>query len=141
MDKIGLLVADIYECAGLFRKQGEFTAGKAGQTQARWQVLSVASGGNFTVPQIARRLGITRQSVQRIVNDLFADNLISLKTNPDHQTSPIVMLLPDGEKTLKKITESAQAYHKELQASIGETDLERLSAVLQKVNMKLKEMG
>ena len=70
---VPLIVADIYEIAGRFRDQGEAIARTVGQTQARWQVLSAASGRPHTVPQIARVLGVTRQNVQRIADLLVEE--------------------------------------------------------------------
>ena len=54
MDAFALLVADVYDAAGVLRRLGEQTAATEGQTQARWQVLSVISDGDWTVP-MARR--------------------------------------------------------------------------------------
>jgi hypothetical protein len=39
------------------------------RTQARWQLLSVMSAGDWTVPMAADRLGTSRQAVQRIANE------------------------------------------------------------------------
>ncbi len=39
-----LIVADIFELAGRFHFDGETIAATVGQTQARWQVMSAASG-------------------------------------------------------------------------------------------------
>ncbi|GHB99248.1 hypothetical protein GCM10010397_84400 [Streptomyces spinoverrucosus] len=69
-DEIALLVADVFEAAGALRRLGEHTAQAEGLTQARWQVLSVVSETALTVPQAARRLGVSRQNVQRVANDL-----------------------------------------------------------------------
>ena len=40
---MALLVADVYEAAGVLRKSGEAVAATEGQTQARWQLLSAVS--------------------------------------------------------------------------------------------------
>jgi hypothetical protein len=60
---------DIYEAAGVFRHVGEAIAGAEGQTEVRWQLLSVSSGRSQTVPQAARRLGLTRQTALAQVCD------------------------------------------------------------------------
>lgn len=65
-DEIARLVADVFELAGLLRRSGEVVAAREGHTQARWQLLSVVSDRALTVPQAARRLGVTRQGVQRV---------------------------------------------------------------------------
>jgi hypothetical protein len=59
---------------------------------ARWHVLSVVSGDACTVPFMARRLGLARQSVQRVVDALADDHLVALQVNPDHARSPLYAL-------------------------------------------------
>ena len=49
-----LLVADVYELAGALRSAGERIAATQGQTQARWQVMSVITDDELPVPRIAR---------------------------------------------------------------------------------------
>lgn len=90
-DEIARLVADVFELAGLLRRSGEVVAAREGHTQARWQLLSVVSDRALTVPQAARRLGVTRQGVQRVANDLVVCGLAELRHNPDHRTSPLLV--------------------------------------------------
>src|SRR5271155_3223584 len=95
MDAFALLVADVYDTAGVLRRQGEQTAGTEGQTQARWQVLSVISDGDWTVPMAADRLGTSRQAVQRIGNELVDEGLAAFDENPRNQRSPFLRLTRD----------------------------------------------
>jgi DNA-binding MarR family transcriptional regulator len=129
-DDIALLVADIYEAAGLFRRAGESIAEGEGQSQARWQVLSVISGRPLTVPQAARRLGITRQGVQRVANDLIEAGLVRLLPNPDHRGSPLLELTAGGRRTLERITERARAFHATLVPSVDAPRLAQTRHVL-----------
>jgi DNA-binding MarR family transcriptional regulator len=125
-DIIPLLIADIYELAGQFRAWGETVAAAAGQSQARWQVLSAASGAALTVPQIARRLGVTRQAVQRVADLLVADGLARLTDNPDHKTSPHLLLTEEGRGVLDRLTQGARGGHETLAAMLHGFDLAAL---------------
>lgn len=93
----------MYELAGVSRRSSEQTAAEHGQTVARWHLMSVLSDQSLTVPSIARRLGLARQSVQRVADDLVADGMVERSDNPDHQRSPIHTLTRLGQKTLQKI--------------------------------------
>jgi DNA-binding MarR family transcriptional regulator len=73
-----------------------------GQTEVRWAVLSVLSGGARTVPQVARRLGVTRQSVQRVANLLAAEGLIESVENPDNARSPLFRLSKRVRRSLPR---------------------------------------
>lgn len=109
--EVSSLVVAVYDTAAALRRLGDAEAGVAGQTQARWQVMNVASDGDWTVPQIARRLGVQRQSVQRLVDRLRDEDLIELAPNPDHATSPLVRLTERGTEVLLKINEVADRWH------------------------------
>jgi DNA-binding MarR family transcriptional regulator len=129
-DQLPLLVADVFEAAGAMRRNGDRLAGIAGQSQARWQVLSVLSQGEWTVPRIARRLGITRQAVQRVVDALRDDGLLRLDANPDHERSPLLRLTGDGIHALETITGHARDWHEDLAAHMSADDLAAARRVL-----------
>ena len=125
------LAADIFEAAGTLRRQGEMIAAQEGQSQARWQVLHVIGPRPKTVPQIARRLGITRQAVQRVINDLLAQRLVAQVANPDHRTSPLIGLTDDGTATLDRLTARARAYNLAVADALGDCDVNALRRGLQ----------
>src|ERR1700684_1213165 len=104
--QIPVIVGDIYELAGRLREHGEAIAGTVGQTQARWQVMSAASGRPQTVPQIARVLGVTRQNVQRITDLLVEEGAAEYRDNPDHRGSPHLVLTKRGNAALEAITKA-----------------------------------
>jgi DNA-binding MarR family transcriptional regulator len=104
-----LLVADVYELAGLSRRKSEATASAYGQTVARWHVMSVLSEQPLTVPAVARRLGLVRQSVQRVVDELVAEGILERTDNPDHQRSPLHQLSAGGRQTLKQLVAASDA--------------------------------
>jgi DNA-binding MarR family transcriptional regulator len=113
-DAVALLIGDIYECAALLRAEGERTAAAEGQTHARFHALTVIANAPATVPQIARRLGVSRQNLQRIANELQRDGLVEFRTNPDHRTSPLLTVTETGAASLRRINRRADAYHRRL---------------------------
>ena len=124
------LVADVLECAGALRRYGDALTRPLGQTEVRWAVLSVLSGGARTVPQVARRLGVTRQSVQRVANLLVAEGLIESALNPDNARSPLFGLSKRGEEVLAAITRVADPWHRRVGEELSLEDLRRARAVL-----------
>ncbi|MEU6815369.1 MarR family transcriptional regulator [Streptomyces sp. NPDC046860] len=122
-DEAALLVAEVYEAAGALRRLGERTAGTEGLTQARWQVMSAVSEDPLTVPQVARRLGVTRQNVQRVANDLVQLGLAVFTANPDHRGSPRLGLTGSGAGALGRLTERAEVTHRELFGEIPEDEI------------------
>ena len=116
-----LLVADVYELAGVSRGSSEQIASAQGQTVARWHVMSVLSDQAFTVPAIARRLGLTRQSVQRVADELVDEGVVKRSGNPDHQRSPLLALTTEGRETLRKIVIASDADRSQRLARAGVT--------------------
>jgi DNA-binding MarR family transcriptional regulator len=138
MDTFALLVADVYDAAGVLRRQGERTAATEGQTQARWQVLSVISDGQWTVPMAADRLGTSRQAVQRIANELVDEHLAVFNENPRNQRSPFLRLTPDGRTTLAAITRRSRSQHRALLNDLSGLDVDALRVGLQQLSAAIR---
>ena len=136
---VPLVVADIFELAGRFRDIGESIARRVGQTQARWQVMSAASGEPSTVPQIARRLGVTRQGVQRIADLLVTEGWASFERNPDHRASPRLVLSEEGRAALAQISEAAQDMHAALAQQLSQAEIENTHGALRRLIEALDE--
>jgi DNA-binding MarR family transcriptional regulator len=130
---IPIIVADIYELAGRLREHGEAIAATVGQTQARWQVLSAASGHPQTVPQIARTLGVTRQNVQRIADLLVGEGAAEYRANPDHRGSPHLVLTRRGRAAFDALMKAATGYHARIAGKLSPSDVASLQRGLRRL--------
>ncbi|MGK5742714.1 MarR family winged helix-turn-helix transcriptional regulator [Micromonospora sp. URMC 103] len=141
VDMYRLLIADVYELAGESRRSSEELAGEQGQTAARWHVLSVLSDGARTVASAARRLGLARQSVQRVVDNLVTAGLVTLHDNPDHVRAPLVALTEEGRTTLAALLERSDADRRDVVARAGLSlrDLEDARAVVRRLVNALRD--
>ncbi|WP_396642919.1 MarR family winged helix-turn-helix transcriptional regulator [Microbacterium sp.] len=137
------LYSELFEAAGAGRRLGEGIAARAGQTQARWQTLWTIGAGSLTVPQIARRLGVSRQHTLRLTNDLAREGLVELVPNPDHKTSPLIELTPAGRETLAEINTAAAESNRALLRELSEHDVAQLRSLLQRFTaiVKSNEVG
>ena len=107
----------------------EQMARRAGATRASWRVLAAAVGLGRTVPQLARRLGVKRQSVQRLADQLVESGRARYETNPDHRRSPLLKLTESGEAALKTLQRELTDWESDLGAE-HELDLEELETAL-----------
>jgi DNA-binding MarR family transcriptional regulator len=130
-----LLIADVYELAGASRRSSDRVAGEIGQTAARWHVLSAVSDEPHTVPAIARRLGLTRQSVQRVVTELADIGSVTLRDNPAHARSPLVELTGSGRACLDELFARSDARRGQAleRADLSASDLLAARAILRKL--------
>lgn len=136
-----LLIADVYEVAGLSRRLSDRDAAAAGATTAQWHVLSVASDGPVTVPAVARRLGLTRQSVQRVVDELLARGHLRAEVNPGHARSPLLALTGAGHEVLGRLWSASDPARRVLldRAGVDPEDLARTRAVLHRLRDAMRE--
>lgn len=130
---VSSIVAEVYHLSNLFRRWGEIVAGTIGETQSRWQVLSAASDGDKTVAQISRRLGVTRQNVQRVADDLVSGKLAQMVRNPAHRSSPLVQLTPAGRRKFDQLTRVASKFNAQLAEGLDLNDLRSTQIVLTKL--------
>jgi DNA-binding MarR family transcriptional regulator len=93
------VILRVFQANGLLLANGDRVAGEEGLTSARWQVLGAVALANrpLTVPQIARRMGLTRQSVHATVGRLVDTGLVDLLPNADHRRSQLVGLTDRGQ--------------------------------------------
>ncbi|MGW6060611.1 MarR family winged helix-turn-helix transcriptional regulator [Streptomyces sp. NPDC055189] len=128
---------------GAFRLNGQFLSvaddlAKTGDlTAAWWQVLGAVLREPLPVAGIARAMGITRQSVQRIADLLVRRGLAEYVPNPAHRRAKLLRPTDEGLAAVRKIDPGHAAWAARLSDALGEEEfaetvrvLERLSGVL-----------
>jgi DNA-binding MarR family transcriptional regulator len=75
-------------------RQGEFSAGK------RAILRDLAQLGPQTVPQLARARPVSRQFIQKLVNELAAEGYVEFSDNLAHRRSHLVRITSDGQAHL-----------------------------------------
>lgn len=129
------LIADVFELAGRSRRTSDAFARRFGQSAARWHVLSVILEEALPVPRIADRLGVTRQSVQRVVDELAADRLVELVENPEHRRSSLVQITSSGRAVAEELFDSSSEARASMlaRADVSPEELRRASKTLRRL--------
>jgi DNA-binding MarR family transcriptional regulator len=137
------LLAEVYELAGLSRRQSDAEAAIRGSTAARWQTMSTISDTDLTVASIARRLGLPRQAVHRVVDDLITQGHVRKIANPDHQRSELVSLTPEGRTLHRQLHSEANNHRRELlrTAAVSDDELANARDVLRRIVAAFKDTG
>jgi DNA-binding MarR family transcriptional regulator len=137
------LILSTFRANGLLLDAGDLLSADEGLTSARWQVLgAIAVGGRpLTVPQIARRMGLTRQSVHATVNRLVHDGFLELVPNADHRRSPLVRLTKSGSGKYEAIDARQAAWINRFVRGIGIADLDTARRVLDELCQRLEADG
>ncbi|MFZ5893480.1 MAG: MarR family winged helix-turn-helix transcriptional regulator [Myxococcota bacterium] len=129
-DAFSALVVRIFQANGYLLAAGDRLAAPAGQTSARWQVLAAAQDDARSVAEIARLLGLARQSVQRVADLLVSDGLASYRDNPAHQRAKLLELTPHGQQQLELIAEAQAVWANELGERLGAEAITQATAAL-----------
>ena len=113
--------------------------GRTELTRACRGVLrDLARVGPRTVPQLARRRPLSRQTVQVQVNQLVSAGMAELLANPDHARSRLVRLTEAGRAAVVE-TESQEAGLVDALPPVASTEeLERTAAVLRRLRQQLE---
>ncbi|GIW05879.1 MAG: MarR family transcriptional regulator [Dehalococcoidia bacterium] len=90
------LLLALFQLHGEVLHAADAMSADLGLSGARWQVMNVVARRPMTVSQIARRLSLARQSVQRTVDALRTAGVVELRPNPDDRRAPLVTLTPHG---------------------------------------------
>ncbi|MCM6777349.1 MarR family transcriptional regulator [Nocardia sp. CDC159] len=129
-----------------FRLNGQFLgiaeelARPAGLTAAWWQVLGAVLPEPLPVAGIARAMGITRQSVQRIADLLVDKGLAEYRPNPAHRRAKLVAITADGRAAVARITPQHAALSKRLAAELGTAEFARVVDALTTLSAALDRL-
>ena len=88
------LVLETFRLYGALIAAGDRMTAPVGLTAARWQVLSSVAQAPYPAPvaHVAREMGLTRQSVQRLADQLVEAELLAFEANPHHKRAPLVVV-------------------------------------------------
>ena len=91
---------DLFRLNSLLLTAGDRLVAGLGLTSARWQILGaiVSADRPEPVAWLARNLGANRQNVQRIINDLQEEGLVTFEANPHHRRAQLVVLTDKGRQ-------------------------------------------
>lgn len=125
------LVLSVFHLSNVLSASGDRLVADLGLTSARWQVLgTLDAGAPRPVAWLARDLDLSRQNVQRIVNDLERDGFVAFQPNPHHRTAQLVTLTPKGDTVLASAAARAAPWAGNAAANLTPGDIDTARRVL-----------
>lgn len=132
------LIFEAFRLNGRLLSAGDRLGADLEITSARWQVLGSVKSEPLTVSQIARKMGLTRQAVQRVANDLAHRDLVAFVDNPEHRKAKLVVLTAAGKKKTREM-DRRQARWSDWLGQVAEPrDIEYVARMLAKFREKLE---
>jgi len=133
------LVLTVFRVNGLLLDAGDRMTKDLGLTSARWQVMGALERGPLTAAQIARDMGLQRQSVQRLVDVLSAEGVLEFAPNPNHRRAKLVRMTDAGRRAYERLGRIQARWANELARGTSPQQLRDAVALLRQIAQRLGE--
>jgi DNA-binding MarR family transcriptional regulator len=135
------LILEVFRLNGSLLTAGDKLVAPFGLTSARWQVLGAIADAptGETVARLARNMGVYRQGVQRIVNELASEGLVELLDNPHHRRAKLVTLTKIGSDAFASADRVQKPWADALSSGLDVATLEAACETLRGLRKRLEE--
>lgn len=127
------LILLVFRLNGRLLEAAERLAAAGGLTAARWQVLGGVLDEPRAVAEVARRMGLTRQSVQRLADVLVADGFAMWEPNPRHRRAKLLRASPRAYKAIRQVSTLQHPWSTAVGDAVGEAQIRRARRTLERV--------
>lgn len=117
------VVLAVFRLNGSLLEAADGIAAPAGLTAARWQVLGAILQQPKSVAEIARDMGLTRQSVQRLADILAAEGLAAYAENPAHKRAKLLSMTQAGRAAIERLGERQRVWANAVSEGVSATVL------------------
>ena len=134
------LILAVFRLNGQLVLEGDRLAKEDGLTSAKWHVMGALiyfGEQNITVSRIASRMGLRRQGVQRIVNELCKMGLVVFEDNPYHKKAKQIVPTEEGLKRFNSVMQKQIPWANEHGGSLGSDELETALRVIRTISARL----
>lgn len=135
------MILETFRLNGRLLASGDKLVEGLGITSARWQVLGAIHFAESPQPvaSLARSMGLTRQGVQRIVNELEKECLVKFEPNPQHRRASLVFLTKKGRKTYTAADNRQIEWVNALTEDLDAKEIKGALKVMEIIRLKLEE--
>ncbi|WP_133915683.1 MarR family winged helix-turn-helix transcriptional regulator [Streptomyces sp. NBC_00582] len=134
-DELGRRLAEVFDLVGpLYRRalrkveQGEEVEGASVGVRSVLDLLR--RKGDLTVPQMGRVMALSRQFVQRMVNDAAAHGWVESVPNPAHQRSSLIRITEEGETLIATVLDREHALNRQVGGDLTDAEVRACVRVL-----------
>lgn len=134
------LLLEVFRLNGALITAGNALSADVGLTSSRWQVLGAiaAAARPVTASQIARQMGLTRQTVQRLVDELEAAKLVRRAADPEHGRARLVEFTAEGRDAFSTMQQRQIPWSNSIAAGIAADDLNAALAVVRELRTRIE---
>jgi DNA-binding MarR family transcriptional regulator len=133
----GELLTDVilttFRLNGRLMEVAQQRAAAGGITAAWWQVLGGVLDEPRTVAEIGRRMGMTRQGVQRVADLLVDHGLAEYRPNPAHRRAKLLACTEAGYWAIRRISLVQRPWANRVGAELGADELRNALATMRRL--------
>ena len=135
------LILETFRLNGCLLMAGDALVADVGLTSARWQVLGAIALSlvPLSVAHIARNMGLTRQAVQRLANEMERDGLVRFGPNPHHRRAKLVLLTARGKAAYDVAMKRQGPWASGLSNRLSIKQIEAAAATLRTIRQRLED--
>jgi len=135
------LILETFRLNGRLLETGDELVRHLGLTSARWQVLGAieASPVPLSVAHIARNMGLSRQAVQRLANEMEKCGLVRFAPNPHHERAKFVLMTDRGKTAFRSAMTKQQRWAEGLAEGLSSHSIGDATRMLRQLRRKLEE--
>jgi DNA-binding MarR family transcriptional regulator len=127
------LIITTFRLNGRLLEVAQQLAAEGGLTAAWWQVLGGVLDEPRSVAAIGRRMGLSRQAVQRIADLLVERGLAEYRPNPAHRRAKLLACTEAGYWAIRQITLVQHPWATRIGDELGAEDLRPTLATLRRL--------
>ncbi len=131
------LILETFRFNGRLLVAGDRLTKEMGLTSALWQVLGAINETPLPMAQIARNMGLTRQSVRRTANVLKDKGFVEFQENPNHQRAKLVVLSKKGRNVLDQVTKLQIDWANSVSKGLGDNKLKTVIQTMRTIGDRL----
>jgi len=134
------LILETFRLNGRLLEAGNELVGPLELTSARWQVLGAIENSPTPLPvaHIARNMGLSRQAVQRLANEMEKDGLVQFAPNPHHERAKFVLMTHRGKQACRSAMSKQQWWAESLAEGFSIDAIRDAVHVLRRLRHKLE---
>jgi DNA-binding MarR family transcriptional regulator len=134
------LILEVFRLNGRLLAAGDALVRDVGLSSARWQVLGAVALSPVSLPvaHLARNMGLARQSVQRLVDEMIDDGLVCFAPNPHHRRASLVVLTERGEMAYRAAMDRQTPWVDGLAAGLFADAILSATSILREIRGRLE---
>ena len=127
------VVLATFRLNGRLMEAAQAMAAEGDLTAAWWQVIGGVLDQPRSVAEVARRMGMTRQGVQRVADVLVARGLAEYRPNPAHRRAKLLAPTEAGYWAVRRISLAQHPWAERIGGAIGARELRAMHRTMRRL--------